>query len=145
MRIATAIVAFAAVGLLAADDPKKDDAELFKGKWKAVSMLTGGEPAPDEFVKAFKCTFEAKEYSNTSSGDMSEEGSYTIDATKSPKTIDFDIKKGNDQGKKQLGIYKFDGEKLTIIVTEAGSKDRPTSFTVDKGSSAFGFVLEKVK
>ncbi len=145
MRFATAIFVLSTAGFLTADDAKKDDAESFKGKWKAVSISIQGEPAPDEFVNEFKCNFDGKDYTNTSSADMVEEGSYTIDETKSPKTIDFDIKKGQDAGKKQLGLYKLDGDKLTIVVTEAGSKERPKSLKVEKGSGLFEFVLERVK
>ena len=143
MRFATAIFVVFTAGLFTADDTKKDDAELMKGKWKAVSMSIGGEPAPEEFVKDFKLNFDAKTYTNTTSGDMVEEGEYAIDATKSPKTIDFDIKKGPDEGKKQLGLYKLDGDKLTIVVATAGSKDRPTSLKVEKGTDAVEFVLER--
>jgi uncharacterized protein (TIGR03067 family) len=144
MRVAAAIFVLSAVGFVAADDAKKDDAELLKGKWKAVSISMGGEPVPDEVVKDFKMNFDGKEYKNTA-GDMVEEGSYTIDASKSPKTIDFDIKTGPDAGKRQLGIYKIEGEKLTMVVARAGSDERPKSFTVDPDSTIVEIVLEKVK
>jgi len=143
MRIATAIFVLSAVGFLAADDTKKDE-ELLKGKWKAVSMSISGEPASEEDVKSFKLNFDGKDYTN-SVGDMTEEGSYTIDSSKSPKTIDLDIKKGQDAGKKQLGVYKLDGDKLTIVVPSAGAKNRPTSLKVEKGSDLVEFVLERVK
>jgi uncharacterized protein (TIGR03067 family) len=144
MRLTVAFVVLCAAGIVAADDTKKDDAEAIKGKWKALSISMSGEPAPEELVKDFKINFESKDYTNTV-GDMTEEGSYSIDSTKSPKTIDFDIKKGQDEGKKQLGVYKLDADKLTLVVSAAGSKDRPTSLTVEKGSGLTEFVLERVK
>ncbi len=144
MRVAAAIFVLSAVGFVAADDAKKDDAELLKGKWKAVSISMGGEPQPDEVVKDFKMNFDGKEYKNTM-GDMVEEGSYTIDASKSPKTIDFDIKKGPDKDKKQLGLYKIENDKVTIVAKPAGATDRPTSLTVEKGSDLLELVLERVK
>jgi uncharacterized protein (TIGR03067 family) len=144
MRLTAAFVVLCAAGILAADDTKKDDAEAIKGKWKAVSISMGGEPQADELVKNFTLNFESKDYTN-SVGDMVEEGSYSIDSTKSPKTIDFDIKKGPDEGKKQLGVYKLDGDKLTFVVSAAGSTDRPKSLTVEKGSELFEFVLERIK
>ena len=144
MRLTVTFIVLCAAGILAADDTKKDDAEAIKGKWKAVSISMGGEPLADELVKNFKLNFESKDYTNTI-GDVVEEGSYSIDSTKSPKTIDFDIKKGPDQGKKQLGVYKLDGDKLTLVVSAAGSTDRPTSLTVEKGSELSEFVLERIK
>ncbi len=144
MRLTAAFVVLCAAGILAADDTKKDDREAIKGKWKAVSISMSGEPQADELVKNFKLNFESKDYTNTV-GDMVEEGSYSIDSTKSPKTIDFDIKKGPVEGKKQLGVYKLDGDKLTLVMSAAGSTDRPTSLTVEKGGALAEFVLERIR
>ena len=116
-----------------------------KGKWSAVSIKHGGQSAPDEFLKDFKFTFEEKTYTNVVNDDVIEEGEYTIDDSKSPKTIDFDIKKGQDEGKKQIGIFKIEGDKMTIVIAEAGEKDRPNSFKVEEGSSLIEAVLERVK
>ena len=145
MRLASAILILSAAGLVAADDPKKDDAELVKGKWSAVSMSMGGKPVPDDFVKNFKFNMDDKSYTNLMGTDVAEEGEYKIDSSKSPKTIDFDIKKGQDAGKKQLGIYKIDGGKLTIVAAMAGSDERPKSFKVEPESNVFELVLEKAK
>jgi len=145
MRFASTLFILSAVGFLAADDPKKDDADSLKGKWSAVSISMAGQPAPDDFVKGFKFTLDDKTYTNLIGDEVVEEGDYKIDASKSPKTIDFDIKKGQDQGKKQLGIYKIDGNKLTIVAATAGSDERPKAFKVEPGSQLLEVVLEKVK
>jgi uncharacterized protein (TIGR03067 family) len=145
MRIANLVLVLCAVGSLAADEPKKKDADSLKGKWSAVSISFDGTPAPEERVKAFKLNFDDKSYTNLMGEEVEEEGDYKIDATKSPKTIDFDIKKGPDMGKKQLGIYKLEGDKLTIVAASAGSDDRPKSFTVEPNSKVLELVLEKTK
>ena len=130
---------------VAADDPpKKDDAETLKGTWKALSVKEGGRNAPEEFVKSMTFNFDGKKYTQKVQ-DQSEEGDYSIDASQSPKTIDLDIKTGNDQGKKQVGIYKFEDGKLTFIVAKAGSKDRPKSFKLEKDADVIEFVLEREK
>jgi uncharacterized protein (TIGR03067 family) len=145
MRLRIAAILFCVAGTIAADEPKKtDDAEQLKGDWKVASAKRGGEDVPAEFVNALKISFDGKNYVNTA-GDMVEEGSYTLDATQSPKTIDFDIKKGPDAGKKQLGIYKLDGSKLKITVAEAGSKERPKSFESKEGDGNVEFVFEREK
>jgi uncharacterized protein (TIGR03067 family) len=129
----------------AADDPpKKDDAESLKGTWKALSGSQGGQKLPEEFVKSMTFNFDGKKYTQKLQ-DQSEEGNYSIDASQSPKTIDLDIKTGNDQGKKQLGIYKLEDGKLTFIVAMAGSKDRPKSFKLEKDADVLEFVLEREK
>ena len=104
-----------------------------------------GASCADDFLKTFKCNFEEKTYNNVVNEEVVEEGEYTIDDSKSPKTIDFEIKKGHDEGKKQLGIFKIEGDKITIVVAEAGVKDRPTSFKIEEGSSLIEAVLERVK
>jgi len=145
MRLASTLLILSAAGFLAADDPKKDEANSLKGKWSAVSISVGGKPAPAEFVKDFKFTLDDKNYTNLMGTEVVEEGGYKIDASKSPKTIDFDIKKGQDHGKKQLGIYKIEADKLTIVVAQAGSDERPKSFKVEPESLVMEIVLEKVK
>jgi uncharacterized protein (TIGR03067 family) len=135
-----------AIGLSAADEPKKkDDAEAIKGNWSVVSMKMGGQPAPEDFTKKFRCRFDEKTYNNTLAKEVIEEGSYTIDPSKTTKTIDFDIKKGQDQGKKQLGIYKLENDKLTLLLTVSGSTTRPKSFNDEPGEPLIEVVLERVK
>jgi uncharacterized protein (TIGR03067 family) len=126
------------------DPPQKDDAESLKGTWKAISVKLGGQDAPEEFVKSMTFNFDGKKYIQKTQ-DQSEEGNYSIDASQSPKTIDLDIKTGNDQGKKQVGIYKIEDGKLTFIVAMAGSKDRPKSFKPEEGADVIEFVLEREK
>jgi uncharacterized protein (TIGR03067 family) len=143
MSLANATVLLASIGFIGVDDPKKDDADAIKGKWVAVSLKSAGQDLPDEVVKTFKFDFDGKKYLNTAVG-QSEEGGYTIDSTKTPKTIDFDIKTGNDQGKKQLGIYKLDGGKLTIVAAAAGSTERPKLFEAGADVAVL-VVLEREK
>jgi uncharacterized protein (TIGR03067 family) len=145
MSLTTAMLLLASINFLTVDDARKDDAEAIKGKWVAVSIKQGGFTAPDEAVKAFKFDFDGKKYTNTGPGGQSEEGGYTLDSSKSPKTIDFDIKTGNHKGKKQLGVYKLDGDKLTIVASPEGSTDRPKSLEPQANSPELLIVLEREK
>jgi uncharacterized protein (TIGR03067 family) len=145
MRFKLAAILLCVAGTIAADEPKKiDDGAQLKGEWKVVSLKQGGEAAPAEFVKGIKINFDGKDYVNTA-GDMVEEGSYTLDAAQSPKTIDLDIKKGPDAGKKQLGIYKLEEGKFFLTVSKAGSKDRPKSFETKEGDDNVQFVFDREK
>jgi uncharacterized protein (TIGR03067 family) len=145
MRIAKTILLLSAIGLIAADETKKDDSEAFKGNWSIHSITIDGRAAPEDLVKNFRCHFDEKTYSDTVANEVIEEGSYTIDASKTPKTIDFDIKKGRKEGKRQLGIYKIEGGKITLVMTQAGSTERPKSFKAESGDSLVEVVLERVK
>ncbi len=145
MTLTTTILLVCSLANVVADDPpKKDDAQSLKGTWKALSMKEGGQNVPGEFLKSMTFNFDGKKYVQKVQ-DQSEEGNYSIDASQSPKTIDLDIKTGNDEGKKQLGIYKLEDGKLTFIVAKAGSKDRPKSFKPEEGADVIEFVLEREK
>ncbi len=135
------LCAFAAI---AADDAKKSDADAFKGEWKALSLKQKGQTLPAEVAKTMTFKFDGEKYVQTA-GPLSEEGNYTLDPTKTPNTIDLDIKTGMDQGKKQLGIYKIEDGKLTVIVAVAGSKDRPKTSQPAEDDDVLEFVLERAK
>jgi uncharacterized protein (TIGR03067 family) len=145
MRTLTALFIVFAIALVAADEPKKKEATTFKGTWSIVSLKHGGKDAPADLFKDFRCTFEEKTYNNVMNGEIVEEGEYKFDDDKSPKTIDFDIKKGQNEGKKQVGIFKIEHDKITIVLAEPDATDRPTSFEVKEGSNAIEAVLERVK
>jgi uncharacterized protein (TIGR03067 family) len=145
MRLANVLVVLAAAGMMAADEPKKEDADSIKGNWKAVSIKQGKQSLPDEDVKAFKFSLDGKNYTNTIGTEAIEEGGYSIDASKMPKTIDFDIKKGPDAGKKQLGLYKIEGDKLTIAASQAGAAERPKALDAEGADDVVVIVLERVK
>jgi uncharacterized protein (TIGR03067 family) len=145
MTLTTMFLLVFSLATVAVDDPpKKDDAESLKGTWKALSVKQGGQDVPEEIVKSMTFNFDGKKYIQKGQ-DLGEEGDYSVDPSQSPKTIDLDIKTGNDQGKKQIGIYKIEDGKLTFIVAMAGSKDRPKSFKPEDGADVIEFVLEREK
>ena len=58
-----------------------------------------------------------------------ESGTYKTDSSKKPAQIDSTItSKGKDEGKTQLGIYKLDGDMMSVAFGKAGGKDRPKNF-----------------
>jgi uncharacterized protein (TIGR03067 family) len=145
MRTATTVLVLAAIGFIGADDPKKDAKPTLKGNWTAVSLKAGGQEAPADEAKKMKFGFEDATYTNSSGDDYMEEGAYTTDTSKTPNTIDFDIKKGPDAGKKQLGIFKIEGDTATLVVALAGSTERPKSFKPDDSENMIVAVIERVK
>jgi uncharacterized protein (TIGR03067 family) len=65
-------------------------------------------------------------------------GTFKIDATTDPKIIDFSIlNRGAFEG-----IYKFDGDVLTICISEVDVKQRPAEFAKDGKNMG---VLKRVK
>jgi uncharacterized protein (TIGR03067 family) len=119
-----------------------DDAPELKGEWGLISLKMDGKVAPDDLIKGFVSTFEGGSYTNMVGDRLVEQGTYVTDGSKSPKTVDFTIKKGPDAGKTQLGIYQIVGETVTICVAEAGSDKRPEDFTAVPSTVV---VLKKLK
>ena len=70
----------------------------------------------------------------------------SVDPTKNPRTIDNLHESGTHKGKKQLGIYKLEGDKWTVCMTQPGvaDSDRPKGFAT-KDTSNVVFVFERVK
>ena len=75
------------------------------------------------------------------------EGTFTIDATKSPAQIDLKVLKDYEdewRGQTYLGIYQLDGDKLKLCCCEPSRDVRPGEFAT-KGTDFVMVVMERVK
>ena len=107
----------------AAPGPKDEKADLkkFEGNWIFASWDSNGQSLPQEFLDSCKWSVKGDKYT-FEQGENKEEGSIKIDPSKKPATIDLDITSGNDKGKAQPGIYKIDGETITVCLARPGEK-----------------------
>src|SRR5271156_314856 len=94
-------------------DETKTEHMKFQGKWAIESAVADGKELPAEVVKVFAMTFKGDAYT-VSIGAEKTEGTFTLDPSKNPKTIDIVPDNGPDRGKKQPGIYEIDGDKIKI-------------------------------
>jgi uncharacterized protein (TIGR03067 family) len=134
----------AALFLAAPDDATKADKEKFQGSWLIESLEEKGEKADAEDLEGLVIRFEGEKYhAINKEGEDIERGTFTIDEGKSPRTIDFQIKRGPDEGKSQLGIYQFRGTTLRICYATAASKERPKEFATNAEGEASLLVLKK--
>jgi uncharacterized protein (TIGR03067 family) len=138
-----------AVGLVSAADPAKDDAskkdlEQMQGDWAAVSAVRNGAKVADDEIQVIFWTVKGNETTLYVFDKAWMKQTFTIDATKKPKTIDMDTPIGPDKGKPMLGIYEFDKNTLKICLGEPG-KDRPTDFAAKAGSGHNLTVWEREK
>src|SRR5262245_2481462 len=118
------VSASAGVTVLAA---QKDAAKL-EGAWVGTSWKRGEGEVPKDKVQTeltiAKDTYEFPKGINR----ISKKGAIKVDAAKG--TIDFTPEDGPSSGRTLQGIYKVDGDTLTLCFTTAG-RDRPKEFKTD--------------
>jgi uncharacterized protein (TIGR03067 family) len=126
--------------------PAKGDAEALRGVWALTSRSVGGIEVPNDPTSGPMLTAFAGDFYLQRQGEsIVEEGTYTVDPGKSPATIDLQIKKGPEAGKRQLGIYEADGDSLRLCLAPPGVKRRPKDFEPRNGSSALLVVCRRFR
>ena len=128
--VVVAVLALA-VGTFA-QDAKKAGASL-EGTW-ALGSLNGKslEGGPSLLL-----TFEGGKYHQTLDNTVNERGTYKIDRSKTPMTIDLAIAEGDDAGKTQLGVFEVTGDKLRANLAIPGATERPKDFTISETGLMF--------
>ncbi len=134
--------------LLAADsdDEVRKELKALQGKWKTVGLEARGKSFPDDKIPDFTFVIGAD---GKCTGHMPQgefRTTITVNPTKDPKTMDNLHESGEEKGKKQYGIYKLEGDTLTVCMTHAGSAagDRPKDFTT-KDTTNVVFIFNRVK
>jgi uncharacterized protein (TIGR03067 family) len=107
------------------DEAVKKEMKALAGTWDVTKIVKDGKELPAEPAGTLLLVITADgKYSEKVEGKENENGTVTIDPTKTPKTIDLTILEGSDKGKKQFGLYELKGDELKIALAEPG-KDRP--------------------
>jgi uncharacterized protein (TIGR03067 family) len=111
--------------LMAADDAEDKDRKALQGTWQITSFVGGGKATPADELKDMKLIFKDDSITLSVSGREEMRGTFKLNATKKPKTVD--TKPANGDGL-SLGIYELDGDTLKWSFNKAGSK-LPKDFT----------------
>ena len=125
------------------DVVKKDMAQL-QGEWSMVSGSADGQPMPDQMLKQMKRVCKGDETTTTMAGEVFMKAKFTIDPSKKPKTIDYQMTGGFTKDKKQLGIYEVEGDTFKACFAKPGA-ERPKDFTSEAGDGRTTSVWKRVK
>jgi uncharacterized protein (TIGR03067 family) len=125
-----------------AKDNAKKELDKLQGDWVMVSSEHNGEAAPAEQIKSLKRTVKGNEFTVFRDGEVLVKGMFTIDPSKSPKTVDITFTEGDNKDMKMLGIYEIDGDNQKVCYAPPGQKERPKEFT-SKGDKGLTFSVWK--
>lgn len=141
-RIALALLALA-FAVPAGVATAADNSPL-EGKWTITALTRDGKA--DKSLDGATREHAGDKYSVTppaGSTTPKAEGTATFDAAK--KTIDMKPSSGRYKDKVLKGIYKIDGDTLTIAFSSDPEKERPTAFESKEGSGVVVAVHTKAK
>jgi uncharacterized protein (TIGR03067 family) len=111
------------MGRAAAADP---DPKPLAGMWAIHAATLGGRDHLDDY-KGMVLKIDGTKY-DVGFGMVKDEGTFKLGEAKEHKTIDLKTKDGGlFKGRTMPGIYKIDGDKLTICVNTE-TQDRPTTY-----------------
>jgi uncharacterized protein (TIGR03067 family) len=121
-----------------------EDKDRLQGTWKAVKMESQGREATEDEVKKGTMVIKGDKLTTVRPDGFTAESQITIDPTQRPKTIDLVPQDGPDteKGKTFRGIYKLDGDTLTLCMN-GPDMERPQEFKTEAGSQVMLMTLKR--
>jgi uncharacterized protein (TIGR03067 family) len=126
-------VLWLAAGALADDQAVQDELKRHQGTWSVTSSIYEGQPAAEEVVRSIKRIVSGDHVAWERDGKHFAGTRIELDPAREPKTIDVIPDGGPNRGQHVLGIYKLEGDRLTIVMATPG-RPRPKEFQAAKGS-----------
>lgn len=134
-------------GLAGGDAAKVDKAELKKlqGVWALVAHEHGGKKSSNKEIANISLEVADGKFTTRDGVDVKEDASVELlEGKGKPATVELKIASGADIDKVVKGIWKLDGDTLTLCVAEPGQA-RPKEFQGAEGTGHTLLVFKKAK
>lgn len=121
------------------------DLAALQGAWEQVALEVDGvsNPPDDLSPHGALTTFNNSNFAvHAAEGALLLEGAFTLDASATPKTIDWVDATGPDSGKRLPAIYKLEGDLFVFIAADEGAP-RPTAFRAGPGQTMRTFFRRR--
>jgi len=112
----------------AALDPLRAELALLEGEWAMVSCARDGHSLHKAMIKIGKRLAKGNETTVMFGDEVFLKAAYSLGVSQRPKSIDYILTAGPNQGEMQHGIYELDGDMATFYFAAPG-QPRPADFT----------------
>lgn len=116
-----------------------NDLALLQGQWSMAGGSAGGQILSEAMLKNSKRLCKGEETTVSLNGQLLMQAKFSLLADHQPKWINYQVIKGANTGKTQLGIYEFDGETVKFCFASPGMA-RPTDFSTKAGDGRLSSV-----
>lgn len=132
------------VGAPGKEPPAKDSPSIV-GEWVGEKAVAGGkeQPVPEGGI-TFIFAADGKLTIKEGKRDKNDTGTCKTDAKKDPAEIDI-IPPEDKKDPTVQGIYKLDGDTLTLAFGRGKEKSRPTKFESPEGTDTIVITLKRAK
>lgn len=121
------VVGSLAQGAAAPDSASQRALDRQQGVWRAVSSVREGQAGPPEVIATITRRVEGNHVTWSRDGKTFAGSTIELRPDAIPAAIDVLPDGGAARGERVLGIYRLEGDTLTIAMADAGAP-RPTSF-----------------
>lgn len=121
----------AAVAVAQEKQPPTKPIDQLQGTWRMVASESRGKKAPEKVVKATTLRVKGNDWI-VSAGNKEQVYTFTLAQSKKGRVIRFTHKKG-DEVQTFAGLWKLEGDTLTVMRGMRGVKKLPRGFNADEG------------
>lgn len=125
-----------------------EDMQKLQGVWRGVELEIKGDSFSRESARSLRLRFDKDTFTVEQGGKVTVQGSYRIDPTATPKTIDLTIRdtvQTVNKGALVLGVYVLKKDRLQLCTTKANGQDRPKKLASKRGTTHTLFTFQKEK